>query len=405
MAWKNKFPLKRHAIYIMVVVTLLASMLLGPEVVSAFGLWNQQTKLTAFDAEPEDGFGVGIAISQNTLIVGAHGDSDYGRATGSAYVYTRKGPNWELESKLTAADAHSWDTFGYSVAIDGNTAIVGAIREGGHGAAYIFVRNKGVWVQQAKLIGGKTDKFFGISVAISGKTVLVGSNYEHRSETGAVYIFNRKGDKWQQQTKIVGNDAAIGDSFGYSISLFNNTAVIGAPSVRVDGNSGAGAAYIFVKKGEVWKQQAKLTALDPSKYSGFGHSVSLFGGTALIGAPNHLGDGAVYVFSRVDGSWEFQTKLKPSDMYNGYGYSVALFGDRALIGAWFDSDLSRYSGSAYLFQRIDNEWEEITQFYASDPNPNNFFGNSVAFQGDTVVVGSYGEPKRTFTGAVYIFKP
>jgi hypothetical protein len=233
-----------------------------------------------------------VAISGSTALIGAPAKK---KDTGAAYVFVRSGTNWSQQAELTASDAAKDDYFGVSVALSGSTAVVGA--EGNNtytGAAYVFVRSGTTWSQQAELTASDTaeNDFFGYSVALSGATVLIGA-YRDNSEAGASYVFVRSGTTWSQQAELTASDAAENDFFGYSVALSGTTALIGAYGK----NSGAGAAYVFVRSGTSWSQQAELTAAESGV---FGFSVALSGAKAVIGAPYENSEtGAAYAFANV----------------------------------------------------------------------------------------------------------
>ncbi|NOT01132.1 MAG: hypothetical protein HOP29_10940 [Phycisphaerales bacterium] len=249
------------------------------------GVWTQEAKITANDAAANDQFGYRVAISGDTVLVGAVQDGDAGMNSGSAYVFVRADGSWTQQQKLTASDAAAADTFGISVAVDGDTAVVGAYNHGHAGmyagAAYVFVRSAGVWTQQAELnaVDAQPNQRFGRSVSINGGTVAVGTYGE------SAYIFVRSGTTWMQETKLVAADGQSSDSFGVSVAIDGDAVVIGAFSDQ-DAGFSAGSAYAFVRSTgvPVWTQQGKLIGADTSANDGFGISVTISGDTAVVGA-------------------------------------------------------------------------------------------------------------------------
>ena len=204
------------------------------------------------------------------------------------------------QATLTAADAAAGDMFGYSVAVSGSTAVVGApFSNSGTGAAYVFRRSGASWAQQAELTatGAATDDEFGTSVALSGSTAVVGAPFGN-SGTGAAYVFRRSGAGWAQQAELTAADGAGGDFFGYSVALSRSTVLVGA----FGKNTATGAAYVFRRSGARWAQQAELTAADGTARENFGYSVALSRSTAVAGAPpseeSDTHTGAAYVFAR-----------------------------------------------------------------------------------------------------------
>src|SRR5690606_6669767 len=181
-------------------------------------------KLVAGDAQADDWFGWSVALDGDTALVGAPREDDGGSNAGAAYVFVRGGGVWSQQAKLVAGDAQLGDQLGWSVAFDGDTALVGANGEDGAGtdagAAYVFVRSGASWEQQAKLmaVDAETNDQFGLSVALDGDTALVGA-YGESAFAGAAYVFVRSGGGWSEQCKLVAGDAQSGDQFGWSVAL------------------------------------------------------------------------------------------------------------------------------------------------------------------------------------------
>ena len=325
---------------------------------------HEDAKLTASDAAAADLFGGSVALSGDTIVMGARGDDDAGNQSGSAYVFVRSGSTWNEQAKLTASDAEGGDNFGYSVALSGDTAVVGAWIDdhaGGNlaGSAYVFLRSGTSWTEQAKLTASDAEDFdrFGVSVAVSGDTAVVGAHSDG-DQFGSAYVFVRNGTSWSEQAKLTASDAATDDEFGRSVALSGDTAVVGSFHDDHAGGPDAGSAYVFVRSGTGWSEQAKLTASDAAGGDEFGLSVALSGDTAVVGAvsDDHAGGtnaGSVYVFLRSGTSWNEQAKLTASDAAasDSFGFAVAFAGDTAVVGARNDDDNGFGSGSAYVFVR------------------------------------------------------
>ena len=275
-------------------------------------------------------------------------------------------PTWSQQAELTSSDGAAGDNFGYSVAIDGGTAVVGAYHRtvgsnSQQGAVYVFVQSGTTWTQQAELTSsdGAANDNFGSSVAVSGGTAVIGAynrGVGSNSGQGAAYVFVQSGTSWSQHAELTASDGAGGDSFGVSVSLSGGTAVIGAIKHQVGSNSGQGAAYVFVQSGTSWSQQAELTASDGVSSDQFGRSVSVSGGTALIGSASHVfgGDnpGAAYLFVQNGTSWSQQPELSAPDGATGdqFGWSVAVSGATAVIGAYAHTvGGNGQQGAAYVF--------------------------------------------------------
>ncbi len=371
----------------------------------------QQAYLKASNTGPLEQFGFSVAISGNTVVVGAinddsaatgvNGDQNDNSASsaGAAYVFVRNGSTWSQQAYLKASNTDQFDWFGWSVAISGDTVVVGATYESspatgvnggqgnsaaGHrsGAAYVFVRDGVTWSQQAYLKASNTRQLnnFGHAVAISGNTVLVSAPLEHSNatgvngnqtntnavESGAVYVFVRNGSTWSQQAYIKASNTQRWDMFGWSVALSDDTAVIGSRgedsnATGVDGDqadnsaNNAGAAYVFVRNGGTWSQQAYLKASNTDPNDWFGWSVALSDDTAVIGSrgedSNATGvdgdqadnseenSGAAYVFVRNGITWSQQAYLKASnaDAFDVFGQAVAISGDTVLVGAVIES--------------------------------------------------------------------
>jgi hypothetical protein len=395
-------------------------------------LTGQVAKLTASDAAGDDEFGWSVASSGDTAVVGAYLDGDAGSASGSAYVFERNRDGtdaWGQVAKLTASDAAAFDNFGNTVAVSGDTVVVGANGDddGGDasGSAYIFERNQGgadAWGQVAKLIASDAaaDDQFGRSVAISVDTIAVGARWDddNGSASGLAYIFERNqggADAWGQVAKLIASDAAAGDEFGTAVAISGDTIVAGA---RWDDDAGnaSGSAYTFVRSGNAWEQIQKAAAADAATDDQFGWSVAISGDTAVVGA--YLDDdggnesGSAYVFERNQSgadSWGQVAKLTASDPAadDQFGWSVAISGDTVVVGAYLDDDGGSDSGSAYVFERNQggaDTWGQVAKLTASDDAADDNFGWSVGISGDTVAVGAvWDDDGGSDSGSAYIF--
>jgi len=379
--------------------------------------WTQQQKLVANDGAAMDYFGNSVALDGDTTVIGANADDDNGFNSGSFYVFVRSGTTWTQQQKLVANDGAAGDYFGRSVALDGDTAVVGAYYDDDKGSqsgsVYVFVRSGTTWTQQQKLIAndGAFLDFFGNSVALNGDTLVVGAENDNDNGffSGSFYVFVRSGTTWTQQQKLVPGDGAANDYFGKSVALDGDTAVIGA-NADDDNGSKSGSVYIFVRSGTTWTQQQKLVANDGAAMDVFGNPVALDGDTLVVGAEydddNGSSSGSVYVFVRSGTTWTQQQKLVANDgAANDYfGNSVALDGDTAVIGAYYDDDNGSKSGSVYVFVRSGTTWTQQQKLVANDGAFMDVFGNSVALVGDTAVISALGDDgKGSESGSVYVF--
>ncbi len=387
-----------------------------------------ETKLTASDAEDFDQFGIAVAVSGDTAVVGSYEDGA-GSQYGAAYIFERNQPEigqWVEVRKLTAPEGANYNYFGFSVAISGDIIVVGAYGEDSFsyrpGGAYVYQRNQGgpdQWGLVKKLTASDVDSFdqFGYSVAISGDIIVVGAYTEDGlgSVRGAAYIFERnKGglDNWGEVTKVTASDAEDEDYFGQSVSISGETVVVGA-NMEDGSGIGRGAAYVFDRDlggANNWGEVAKLTASDTEDYDYFGISVGINLDTVVVGAytEDGVGDrrGAAYVYERNQGSpdgWGEVIKLTASDSEDSdkFGQSVAITDGLISIGA-------PGCGATYIFGRIQgnpDNWQEVTKLVSSDVADGAWIGYAVSISGDTVISGSpgnYGEGEER--GAAYVFE-
>jgi FG-GAP repeat protein len=217
------------------------------------GLWNQEQELTASDGASLARFGLSVAMNEETIAVGADGDAELGFFSGAVYVFTFDGSTWTQQQKLHAHDPQESASFGYHLAMSGDTIVIGAPQNqvGNHtlGAAYIFTRSSQEWLQDRKLVAKDSDTFdgFGLRVAISGDTIAVGSADDHDAapNAGAAYVYKRNGQSgWSLQEKLFASDAAKDDAFGNAVAVSNNTVLVGAFH-RSDVALNTGAVYIY----------------------------------------------------------------------------------------------------------------------------------------------------------------
>lgn len=453
-------------------------------------------------------FGWSVAIDGDTIVIGApfenssatgvNGNQANNGApdSGAAYVFVREGMNWVQQAYLKASNTSANDLFGWRVAISGRTVVVGAVFEDSSatgvngnqgnnsatdsGAAYVFVREGTNWVQQAYLKASNTgaNDHFGFSVAISGDTVVVGADKEDSNATGvdgnqgnnsavnsgAVYVFVRSGTNWSQQAYLKASNTggpspgdSDGDNFGASVAISGDTIVVGAHeedsnAAGVNGNQSdnsshqAGAAYVFVRDGTQWSQQAYLKSSNSGPGDSFGWSVALLGDALVVGAPDEAshatgvngnqGDnsvpeaGAAYLFVRNGTNWTQEAYLKASnpDENDHFGVAVAVLDNLVLVGAAQESSSARgvdgdqtdnsapIAGAAYAFVRNGTNWTQQAYLKPSNPQPFGEFGISLAVSGHTVVIGADGDFSRAtgvngdqsdrnapFSGAAYVF--
>ena len=379
-------------------------------------------KLLASDGAAEDRFGCSVAIWGDTAIIGAYwdDDNDKGPNSGSAYIFRYNGSNWVEEAKLVASDGEAYDVFGYSVAISDGIAVVGAWQDDDYGSAsgkaYIFRYNGSSWVEEAILWASDSgfEDWFGYSVAIWGDTAVIGRNGDddNGSRSGSAYIFRYNGSSWVQEAKLLASDGAAEDRFGCSVAISGYTADIGAHRHNDNGDD-SGSAYIFRYNGSSWIEEAKLLAYDRAAYDYFGWSVAISGGTAVIGAhfddANSWDSGSAYIFRYNGSSWVEEAKLLAYDgaAYDHFGSSVAISGGTVVVGAFYDDANDIDSGSAYIFRYNGSRWVEEQKLLAFDGELRDRFGWSVAIAGTTAVIGAYYDDNDngTDSGSAYVFGP
>jgi len=469
-------------------------------------LFLQRAYMKASIAFAYSEFGGSLALGGDTLVV-AERRNVYGDG-GGVYVLIRDGSGqWSQQAYLRASNGQEGDHFGASLALSGDTLAIGAFLEGSgatgvngeesdnsadySGAAYVFTRDgSGQWSQQAYLKASNTDAGdrFGSSISLSGDTLAIGAPLEASNATGvngdesnnfaydsgSVYVFSRDGSgQWAQQAYLKASNTGSGDRFGQSVSLSGDTLAIAAPleasnATGVNGNESnnlapaAGAVYVFSRdvSGQ-WSKQAYLKASNSEPYDRFGQSLSLFGGTLAIGAyfedsgaagingdesdNSASNSGAGYVFTR-DGSgqWSQQAYLKASNAEVGdtFGSSLALFGDLMAIGASGEdgsstgvngdesNNFASNSGAVYLFARDGTgQWSQQAYLKASNTETRDYFSKggdifsgeiwsiALSLSADTLVVGAPDEDSNsigvngnqadnseTSSGAVYVYR-
>ena len=337
-------------------------------------MWGEVKKITASDAAAGDLFGRSAAFSGDTVVIGASETDDAGSSSGSVYVFERDQGGagmWGEVRKITASDAAPGDLFGFSVAISGNTLVVGAPTNddagSDSGSIYVFERDLGgvgMWgeVKKVSASDAAADDRFGESVTISGDTIVVGAvgDDDGGSNSGSTYVFGRDqggAEMWGEVKKITASDAAAGDLFGNAVAIAGSTLVVGAWAHDEAGND-SGSAYVFERDqggADVWGEVKKVTASDAAVGDSFGRSVTISGSAFVAGAMHDddggADSGSTYVFERNMGGadmWGEVDKLTASDAAAGdeLGWSTSLSGNLLVAGAWLADN---GAGSAYVF--------------------------------------------------------
>ena len=331
--------------------------------------WTEQQELLASDGADGDHFGYSVSISGDTVIVGAYGNDDGGTSRGSAYIFVRSAGNWTEQQKLLNSNGQVNDWFGLSVSISGDTVIVSAEGEDDDGsqsgAAFVYVRNGTTWTEQQKLLPAenRANSFFGNSVAIDGDTVVIGKYLDSSTtyQAGSAYVFVRNPNTgvWTEQQRLEASDALTsnGAHFGGSVAISNDTIIIGAPLDYPDFDAVIGSAYVFLRSGILWTEQKKLRASDLILGEVFGQSVSISNDTAVVGGIGYLSsnnyNGAAHIFTRISDTWSEQyIAASDGEINDQFGYSVSVSGDNIVVGARSDDNNGTESGSAYAYSPV-----------------------------------------------------
>ena len=400
---------------------------------------SQAKILSVSDVATINQFGTSVSISNDTAIVGAQGFASY---RGQAYIFQKDvggTDRWGQVAILNASDKAANAIFGYTVSISNDTAIVGAYmaNSGGFssaGQAYVFQKDTGGtnrWGQVAILNASDraAQASFGISVSLSNDTAIIGAMGAKSGGIypGQAYIFQKNAggaNRWGQVAILNASDKAQYDCFGRSVSISNDTVIVGTERAATGGFSWAGKAYIFQKDeggSDRWGQVAILNASDKAAQAQFGYAVSLSNDTAVVGAWNAPSGalvkvGQAYVFRKDEGGadrWGQVKILNASDKTEraGFGYSVNVADDTIIVGAYNASlDTVASAGQAYVFRKDmggADRWGQYAILNASDKAASAKFGNSVCILNDTALVGSYNFKigELWSAGQAYIFTP
>jgi FG-GAP repeat len=376
-------------------------------------VWTQKAELIGSDAALDDEDGFSVALDGSTALVGAPTNN---LDQGAAYVFTQSGGVWTQQAKLVASDGLSTDEFGYAVALQGTTAVIGApfattsVAEAG--LVYVFTQSGGVWTQATELsqTAPTGSDRFGISVALSGTTAVVGAP-GHRiglnNGAGAAYVLTGSGSSWTGFPAISAADGAASDQFGTAVALSGTTLAVSSPLHSTSGIQG-GAVYVYNGSGGSYTLTAELTAKNPGNGDELGYNIALSSNLLVAGAPARsvlgLASGSAVVFAQSGGVWAQQAELSPSAGGSGddFGLDVALSGYTVLIGAPAHEVGALLSqGEAYVFTQTDGVWSQSSTITAADGAADNYFGYSVALQGTNALIGAPGH--NLLTGAAYVF--
>jgi len=377
--------------------------------------WSEQSILIPFDGPTSKYFGLKVAISGEYVLIGAQSRAAEGNIRqGKVYVFHRSGAVWSQHAILRTSDRLENDGFGSSVSISGDYAIIGA----SEGKAYIFHRVGVEWKQQSIIITMERDKYdnFNVTVpvtpvAISGNDVIIGISGRNSWLGGApglqnAYIFHRDGAEWREDTVLTTSDGVAFDDFGSVVSIEGDYAIMGMCNRKIGENINQGAAYIFLRSGNTWTEQAVLTASDGAENNYFGVSVSMSEDCAIMGAhmdntSGTLSRGKAYIFRKTGHGWIEESQLAAFDNFSSqidfFGTSVSISGDYA-VASIIVEDKHMFSAKAYVFHKNDSEWREESVLTP----PSSYYsynGLSVSLSGENVITGEYAGG-----GSAYIFQ-
>lgn len=350
----------------------------------------ETSQITPDDLPQQARFGASIAVDGDTLVVGAPGARTSQNVNcGAVYVYTRLGASWAFQSKLLPPTPTFGMRFGESIAINENTIVVGTPNEnwsvGKSGTAYIFTRTGSNWEISQRLTGSGElyEHKFAASVDIQGNIIAVGSTAGAMG--GAVFVFTYNGTSWLEATRLSDGPES---SFGTSVSLSGETLAIGAPTAGFDFTL-TGLSYVYAFDGNAWQLQQKFRASDTDPYDNFGYDVALENDTLLVGA---IYAGAAYIFTRTNGVWVQRQKFTSSTGSTAqFGRRVRISGDRLIVGnALMDVNGVSHQGAAEVYVRNDASWSLQNLLIASNGGESDQLGTDVAIAGTEFFAGAPG---------------
>lgn len=349
------------------------------------------------------GYGHAVALDGDTALVGVP-HPGAGGMTGQVVVLRKVAGTWTQEATLAPADPATGNYFGWSVALDGDRAVVGATgayyqTSPGAGAVYVFTRSGTTWTQAQKLTASDPlqSAEFGYSVGVSGSTLVVGApqaTYNNEGGRGAAYVFDLVGSTWTQATKLAGNGTTFGARNGSSVAIDGDRLVLGARTTWEDAGQtiGTGSAYVFVRSGSSWTQEAKLQATNYVAWAALGTSAAIDGNRVIVGAPGEsINTGAAYVFDKVGANWVQKARITGAGTDSGdwFGWSVDVDGNVAVAGTYnYDSVTPLGNGAVKVYAFDGATWSEKLELLGNPMFTGDTLGEAVAIQGDTVLGGS-----------------
>jgi hypothetical protein len=389
---------------------------------------------------------------EDSAAKGVNGDSGNtsARDSGAVFVFVHRDGTWKQQAYLKPTNSAAQDAFGTAVALSGDTLVVGAIRQDPfalslsnpptrYGSAYVFTRSGETWKQSDELMPSNASigDGFGASLSLEGDTLVIGAPADGSlgARAGAAYVYKRSGTAWLPQQKLTPREPHDQSVFGSAVSLSGDTLAIGAMEDSAAVSRG-GVAHVFTRRADTWTEQQRI---DPRlKEAEFGCTVALRVDRLIVSAPHVMAPdfpdqppGEVHVFDRVNGSFvESAVLVNPlPERHDCFGYSVALGDDVIAVSAVWESGSSHglggdlgardalHAGAAYLFARTSQGWKHTTYIKASNPSPDDRFGTSLALSGDAIVLGAIHEANSATginptgddesvkgAGAVYVYR-
>ncbi len=376
----------------------------------------RETKLVAPDGAELDQFGASVAIAGEWAAVGAPGRDDRGENSGALYMFRKSNGRWRFSQKLLASDGAAGDGLA-TVTMDGEYlavrghSVYNGVRSG---AVYIFKQVDTAWIQMRKIGPDPAvrDAFFGNSLSLAENRLLVGAYLDREAgvQTGSAYVFKRNGEEWIQETRLLASDRRHLHNFGYTVSLFESFAFVGAPYDSNRNGEFAGAGYLFQRTGTTWNEIAKLVPKNGLSHD-LAASVALDHGHAILGATGSIfvsRPGVAYTYEQAGKGWQHRQTIFARDGIDGnvFGFPISIAFPAMIIGASHDTANGVGSGAAYLFSLKDSVWTEKHKFTASDGAAGANYG-TCNMSDSAVIIGALNASVGTvrFAGAAYIYEP
>lgn len=343
--------------------------------------------------------GQSVAIDGDIVLVGAPGDSVHGSDAGAVHVWRRTAGVWDFQETIRPLSVAAGDSFGQAVAISEGVALIGAPGDDDHGLnaglVYVFVTGTTGWSQQQSFSGSLVNPgdAFGSAVAMDGNTAVIGANRDDTSanDAGAAYVMKRGTSFWGEQAKLLAPNAAANDQFGVSVALDGDLAVIGAPAADTNGVN-SGAVYVFERSGNTWDGGVQLPGVGNSWFDGFGESVDTDGTRIVVGAPGDdsiaVDAGSAWSFVNDGSAWVLEGGFAPQ-LSGGerLGSSIAIAGDTLVVGAAGEDYVNSDDGSVHAAEWGGLAWVSAERTGNPNGGISDALGSALAADEDLVVVG------------------